>query len=373
MAFQGRWRHRGKGYDFQKYDYHDGGGHQRNYDSWLVQWRAKLHSVCVNNLSCKVNNRALLDAFSDYEKVADVYIHRPNDEKRRKGPVTFGFVRYWREYEATAAFVGANNRFLEGSRIRTSKVIPTRSNISMPRQEGKNDPHKKENKVEFREARVDGRTFRDVTASTTLEVRRNHQLAEKKLNKETEALSSIGERRRDHRSLMLEEVVETSHVLKDEEIDELNEVSSSSSSSNHNFSMKKVDYVDLNFDLPPEDRISFKGSYGCRRMEKIHVCDKSLVDSNFSEELRPSGYSSGNVNGLSDDCSSSAKITDGPQLSLGSSKLVNDVSVDIVHDTLVIVEHENISKGRAALTLEEEQMGDGGFIVENSYYMGIII
>ena len=39
-------------------------------------WRSNLHSAFVDNLSLRVSKGALWDAFCEYGRVVDVYIHR---------------------------------------------------------------------------------------------------------------------------------------------------------------------------------------------------------------------------------------------------------------------------------------------------------
>ncbi|OMP00173.1 hypothetical protein COLO4_12837 [Corchorus olitorius] len=142
-----------------------GAGLKRRPDSWFHQWRERLHSVFVGNLSRKVTSTALWDAFSDYGKVADVFIKYPK-EVRGKGHVSFAFVRYWHEAEAETTIVKGNFCFLEGKRIRVTKARSIKKDEFNSTNKGREIGQGRNGRRVFREANVDGRTFKEVIIST---------------------------------------------------------------------------------------------------------------------------------------------------------------------------------------------------------------
>ncbi|OMO60149.1 hypothetical protein COLO4_33926 [Corchorus olitorius] len=123
--------------------------------SVLVDWRSKLFSVFIANLSIRVSRHALWDSFSDYGRVADVFIQRRN---RQKGPTTYAFDRFWNEKDAYLGLVKADQRYLEGSRIRTYKARDTKKQKWIGRS-------KEHCEMVCVESKLDGRSYRDVVNS----------------------------------------------------------------------------------------------------------------------------------------------------------------------------------------------------------------
>ncbi|OMP00104.1 hypothetical protein COLO4_12912 [Corchorus olitorius] len=80
-----------------------------------VDWRSSLFSVFISRLSRKVSRKSLWSAFSEYGKVADVFIQHPNRLKGHDTTKTYAFVRFWKEKEAKLALEKADYRFLEGN------------------------------------------------------------------------------------------------------------------------------------------------------------------------------------------------------------------------------------------------------------------
>ncbi|OMO89117.1 hypothetical protein COLO4_19923 [Corchorus olitorius] len=112
-----------------------------------IDWRSNLSSIFISNLSVEVSRYALWDAFSDYGKVADVFIQR---RSRQNGTTSFVFVRYWKEKEVSLALKKAHFLFLEG--------IPIRVSQARIRQEKKQEFGRKVHT----QTKMDGRTFKEV-------------------------------------------------------------------------------------------------------------------------------------------------------------------------------------------------------------------
>ncbi|OMO83175.1 hypothetical protein COLO4_22653 [Corchorus olitorius] len=124
-----------------------------------VDWRSYLFSIFVSNLCTRVSKRALWDAFSDYGKVADVFIQRNN---KTQGPTTFAFVRFWKEKDARFALEKANFRFLEGIRIRVSSAKNSRRTVVSNKSKYPLMKQVDERRTVVRESKVDGRSFKEV-------------------------------------------------------------------------------------------------------------------------------------------------------------------------------------------------------------------
>ncbi|XVE63687.1 hypothetical protein DITRI_Ditri07aG0039900 [Diplodiscus trichospermus] len=79
-------------------------------------WRANLFSIFVDSLSRRVSKVALWEAFNNYGRVMDVYIHSFVKGNREK-ETTFAFVRYKFEAEMIRVIEGGNNRGIDGWHI----------------------------------------------------------------------------------------------------------------------------------------------------------------------------------------------------------------------------------------------------------------
>ncbi|KAK8990187.1 hypothetical protein V6N11_008702 [Hibiscus sabdariffa] len=120
-------------------------------------------SVFVNYVSKKIHPLTLKEAFSVYGKVLDVYIAY-NNSRRRNMQNTFAFVRFSKEEEGQAAVEKANNRVMDGFKI---KVYWDR------KQPGLRGEVKSQDSKEFLEQKVigkvangvDGRSFKEVLVS----------------------------------------------------------------------------------------------------------------------------------------------------------------------------------------------------------------
>ncbi|XVF04126.1 hypothetical protein REPUB_Repub05bG0055200 [Reevesia pubescens] len=84
-------------------------------------WRSKLFTVFVDNLSFRVAKPALREVFNVYGKVCDLYI--PVNGGIRKGRTSnFSFIRYFYEDEMWKAIEGGNNRKIDGRFITVRKA-----------------------------------------------------------------------------------------------------------------------------------------------------------------------------------------------------------------------------------------------------------
>lgn len=79
--------------------------------------RAKLVSVFISNLSCRIPRSALWEAFNSYGKVMDVFIKFTSFK-----PFTFGFVRYQSVEECERAISEANLRWMDWRVIGVKKA-----------------------------------------------------------------------------------------------------------------------------------------------------------------------------------------------------------------------------------------------------------
>ncbi|XVF82058.1 hypothetical protein PTKIN_Ptkin16aG0012900 [Pterospermum kingtungense] len=91
---------------------------QSGGDALKGDWIANLHTVFINNLSCRVSRKVLWDLFNIYGRVADVYI-----KYSRNRSYTFAFVRYWLDLESKRAIAEANGRCIDGRRISVNKAM----------------------------------------------------------------------------------------------------------------------------------------------------------------------------------------------------------------------------------------------------------
>ncbi|XVF15143.1 hypothetical protein REPUB_Repub09cG0124200 [Reevesia pubescens] len=74
-----------------------------------------------NNLSCRISNEALREAFNVYDRVVEVYISYFSKLGKVR-PFTFAFVRFKFEYELTKAIEEGNYRRMDGRLIRVKKA-----------------------------------------------------------------------------------------------------------------------------------------------------------------------------------------------------------------------------------------------------------
>ena len=86
----------------------------------VQDWRSRLFTVFVDNLSHRVPKGALWEAFCDYGKVMDVYI--PLQRKLAHKDSIFGFVRYKQKTEMMKAITNGNNRKIDGRLIKVKKA-----------------------------------------------------------------------------------------------------------------------------------------------------------------------------------------------------------------------------------------------------------
>ncbi|XVE66604.1 hypothetical protein DITRI_Ditri08aG0091800 [Diplodiscus trichospermus] len=88
--------------------------------SYSHDWMDNVFTIFVDNLSRRVSNRALWEAFNDYGRVVDIFISH-KDNGRRK-PVTFAFVRYRHDFEMRRVIVAGNNRRIDKCHIIVKKA-----------------------------------------------------------------------------------------------------------------------------------------------------------------------------------------------------------------------------------------------------------
>ncbi|OMO93018.1 hypothetical protein COLO4_17157 [Corchorus olitorius] len=124
-----------------------------------VDRRSSLFSVFIGNLSHRVSRFSLWDAFSDYGRITDVFIKK---RSKQKGPTTYAIVRYWVEKDAHLALEKANQRFLEGTRIKISKARETRGQGRAARFKCHSSNRGEGEMKDFAQHRIDGRSFKEV-------------------------------------------------------------------------------------------------------------------------------------------------------------------------------------------------------------------
>ncbi|XVF15206.1 hypothetical protein REPUB_Repub09cG0130500 [Reevesia pubescens] len=84
-------------------------------------WRSKLYTIFVGNLSVRVSKGALWEAFCGYGRVMDVYIPSSNRHGKSKS-FTFAFVRYKFYDEMQRAIVEGNGRKIDERLVRVNKA-----------------------------------------------------------------------------------------------------------------------------------------------------------------------------------------------------------------------------------------------------------
>ncbi|XVE68439.1 hypothetical protein DITRI_Ditri09bG0068900 [Diplodiscus trichospermus] len=79
----------------------------------ILDWRANLFSIFVNNMSHRVLKGALCEDFSVYGRVMDIYIHSAT--KSNKGnEIMFAFVKYRFKSKMMKMIEAGNNKRIDG-------------------------------------------------------------------------------------------------------------------------------------------------------------------------------------------------------------------------------------------------------------------
>ncbi|OMO88289.1 Nucleotide-binding, alpha-beta plait [Corchorus capsularis] len=112
----------------------------------------------------------LWDAFSDYGRVADVFIQRRH---LQRGNFSFGFVIFWKEKDEDFALEKADFLFLEGVRIRAFKARGSRKHSHAGRGISMLAAEKEIEIKGYSETKVVGRSYKDVVRSQNCDAEKN--------------------------------------------------------------------------------------------------------------------------------------------------------------------------------------------------------
>ncbi|XVF71504.1 hypothetical protein PTKIN_Ptkin12aG0043100 [Pterospermum kingtungense] len=93
------------------------------------EWRSNLFTAFVDRISKRVSRKRLWEFFEIFGRVVDIFI--PRKVLQDKSRFGYAFVRFKQESELINAIEKANNRFMDGWRIKVSKANPEKKGVKV--------------------------------------------------------------------------------------------------------------------------------------------------------------------------------------------------------------------------------------------------